>query len=120
MHWGKVTSFGRSAILSHPLTFNFPWSLGYTRKLAFESPLEENIQSRFYVQPTYCAQEYQTCTYTVILGYQFTLASEIHFSCPEKFTLGQCRIRTTDLSIALPLDQRAPTKDWGELFYIIH
>ena len=36
-------------------------------------------------------------------GYQFTPwssgTSKIYFLCPEKFTLGQCRNRTTDLSI---------------------
>ena len=40
---------------------------------------------------------------TALLWYQFTLwssgASEIYFLCPEKFALGQCRIRTRDLSI---------------------
>ena len=59
--------------------------------------------SRFCVQSTYVAQEYLTCTYTAISGYQITPWSsgswDIHFLCPEKFMLGQCRIRTTDLSI---------------------
>ena len=55
------------------------------------------------MQPTYGAQEYQTCTDTARSGYQFTTwssgASKINFLCPEKFTLGQCRIRTKDISI---------------------
>ena len=38
----KVTIFGRVYIsysaVGHPLTNNFPWSMGYIRKLAFESP----------------------------------------------------------------------------------
>ena len=33
-----VTSFDRAASFSHPLTFNFLWSLGYIRKLVFVSP----------------------------------------------------------------------------------
>ena len=45
------------------------------------------------------------CTDTALSGYHFTpwssWASEIHFLCPEKFRLGQCRIRTTDFSICI-------------------
>ena len=82
---------------SHPLTFNFPWSLGYTRKLEFESPW-----GNYFTQPTYDAQKYQTCTDTTLSWYQFTpwssRASEIHFLCPKNFTSGQCRIRTTSRS----------------------
>ena len=56
---------------------------------------------RLCVQPTNGAQEYQTCIDTALSAYQITHWSsgdlEIHFLCPEKFTLGQCRIRTKDL-----------------------
>ena len=61
----------------YPLKFNFPWSLGYIRKLAFRSPW-----GNYFGAMEYLAQ-----------------VSEIHFLCPEKFALGQCRIRTTDISI---------------------
>ena len=50
-----------------------------------------------------CLQEYQNCTDTTFSGYLITpwssAASEIHFLCPEKFTLGQCMIRTMGLQI---------------------
>ena len=62
------------------------------------------FHSWFCVQPTYSAPEYLTCTDTTLSGYQITPwqseASEIHFLCPEKFMLGQCRIRITELSIS--------------------
>ena len=49
------------------------------------------------VQATYGTQEYLTCTDTALSGHQVTPwssgASEIHFLCPEIFTLGQCRIQ---------------------------
>ena len=51
---------------SHPLTLNFPWSLGYIKKLAFGSP---------YSLPVLCAAnmlEYLNCTDTALSGYQFT------------------------------------------------
>ena len=69
----KVTNFGRAyfsySVVLPPLNINFPWSLGYIWKLAFGKV----PYSRFCVQPTYGAQEYQTCTYTALSGYQFTL-----------------------------------------------
>ena len=87
---------------SHPLTFNFLWSLGYFRKLAFGSPWG-NISLPVCVQQIYGAQEYQTCTETALSGYQFTTwssgTSEIYVLCSQKFRLDQCMIRTTDLSI---------------------
>ena len=55
------------------------------------------------LQSTYGSEVYQTCTDTVLSGYQFTPwssgTSEIHILCPEKFTFGQCRITTRDLTI---------------------
>ena len=74
------------------LNFYFSgWSLGYIKKLTCSG------------LPTYSAQKYQTCTEIALLGYQFrpwsSGDSEIHFLCPEKFTLGHCRIQTMDLSI---------------------
>ena len=73
----KGTSFGRAAfsysvVQPHLWHFNFPCLLGYIRKLAFWSPWGN------YFTPAF------VCS---------------HFLCPEKFTLGQFRIRTTDLSI---------------------
>ena len=80
------------------LTFNFLRSLGYIRKLTFWSPRGKKLHSQFYVQTTYDDLQRHSP-----LRYQFTPlssgASEIYFSCTEKFTLGQCRIRTMDLSI---------------------
>ena len=70
----------------HPLTFNFPWSLGYVRV-----SMGKLFHSQFCVQPTYGAQEYQTDKDTALSGYQFTPwssgASEINFLGPEKFTI---------------------------------
>ena len=44
---------------NHPLTLNFPWSLGYMKKLAFGSSVGN------YLLPVLCtAKEYQTCTDT--------------------------------------------------------
>ena len=63
----------------------------------------ETISFLVCVQPTYGTQEYQTCTQSVLSGNQFphgsSWASDIHFLCPEKFTLGQVRIQTMILSI---------------------
>ena len=88
-------AFSYSAVQSlfHILTSSGQW----TRKLTFGS------SSQFCMQPTYGAQKYQTCTDIDLSGFQIipwsSRASNIHFFCPEKFTSGQCRIRTTDLSI---------------------
>ena len=83
----KVASFGR-ATLSYPLTLTSPGLPG------------ETISLPECVQPTYGAQEYQNDTDTALSGYQSTPwssgALEIHFLCPERFTLGQCMIRTRD------------------------
>ena len=86
---------------NHPLTLNFPWSLGYIRKLALGSLWGQLYYSRFCVQTTYGAHEFQTCTDTALSGYQFTpRSSGDSFLVPEKFTLGQCRIRTMDILIS--------------------
>ena len=86
----------------HPQTFYFPWPLSFIRKQAFMSHWE-TISLSVCLQPAYGAEEYQTCIDTALLRYQFTPwssgASEIHFLCPEKFTLGQCKILSADLSI---------------------
>ena len=73
----------------HLLTFklHLPWSLGYIRKLTLGPHLGKLFQFRFCKQPTYSPQEYQTCTNTALLGYQFThwlsIVSEIHLLCPD-------------------------------------
>ena len=85
----------------HQKQKDFSWSLGYFRKLAFWSPWGN------YFTPGFCAANIRrpgiTCTDTALSGYQFipwsSGASDIHLLCPEKFTLGQCRFRTTELSI---------------------
>ena len=102
----KATSFGRAAfscsVAQPPFNINFPWSLGYIRKLVFRVP-GETISLLVFVQPIHSVPEYQTCTDTAFSGYKFTPwssgASEIHFLCPKKFMLGQCRIQTRDLLI---------------------
>ena len=82
----KVTSFGRAAFIN----------------LAVQPPfyLVNGLHEETILLQVLCAA---TDTDTVLSGYQFipwsSEASEIHFLWPEKFTLGQCRIRTTDLSI---------------------
>ena len=87
---------------SHHLTL-IPLVIGLYWETSVRVSLGKLFHYRFCVQPTYGAQECQTCTDTALSGYQFTPwssgASEIHFLCPEKFTLGQCRIRTTELSL---------------------
>ena len=105
----KVKKVKVACFTSYSAVFAILWhiiSLGHWATLGNQrSGLhgETILLSVFCVQPTHGAQEYLTCTDGVVLGYQFTpwssLASGIHFLCPEKFTLGQCRIRTTDLSI---------------------
>ena len=96
------TTFSYSAI--HPsFDINFPWSLGYIRKLALRTPWGN------YFSPVLCAANIRhlgmsNLQDTVLSGCQFTAwlsgASEIHFLCPEKFTLGQCRLGTWDLSFS--------------------
>ena len=129
----KVTSFGRVifsySAIQPSFVINFPWSLGYIRKLVFGSPpWGKLIHSRLCVQPTYDALLYQTCTDTALSGYQFTPwssgASGIHFLYPEKFTLGQCRIWNTDISTAKERATNGPKRPeskaerfWNVLFF---
>ena len=95
----KVTSFGRAAFsyLGVQPPFDILTSPGHWATLGNKhSGLPgETISLKFCVQPTYGTQEYLTSTDTALSGYQITHwlsgALEIHFLCPEKFTLGQCR-----------------------------
>ena len=86
---------------SHPLTH--PLVNRLHQETSIRVSLGKLFHSHSYVQPTFGAHEYHTCTDTTFTGYQFkpwsSGASEIHLLCPERFTLGQCRIPTTDLSI---------------------
>ena len=98
--WGdsaieNVTIFvGPLTAIQQTFDINFPWlRSGLPEETIYFAPV-------FYVQATYGAKEYQTCTDTALSGYQFR-GSEIHFQCPEKFTLCQRRIRTKDLSICI-------------------
>ena len=103
----KVNSFGKAAFSYSAAQPSFdiylPLVIGLHQETSVRVSLDKQFHSRFCVLPTYGAQVYQTCTDTALSGYQFTSwlneASEIHFLYPEKFTLGQCRILTTHLSI---------------------
>ena len=103
----KVNSFGRASFsylaIQPPIDINFPWSLGFIRKLAFGSCWGNYFTPGFVCSQHKGVQKYQTYTDIALSGYQFTFwssgASEILLLYPEKFTLGQCRIRTRDLSI---------------------
>ena len=90
-------SFCRAAFSysTTPWTFNFPWSLAYIRNLAFGSPWGN------YSLPVLCAANIRRPG-----------IPSVHIHCPlrlpihtfgrvepEKFTLGQSGVRTTDLSI---------------------
>ena len=88
---------------SHNLTFNFPWSLGYIRKLAFGCPWGNYFTPSF-VCTTYGAQEFKLAqTPPLRVGNNSCLGwvePRRYISCTQKkFTLSQCRIRTRDLSI---------------------
>ena len=90
--WLKSYCNSAAQPFSHPLTFNFPWSLGYIRKLVFMSPWETISL------PVLCAANIW-CP---------GISKEIYFLCPEKFMLGQSRIElgtSQSQSNMLPLDQ---------------
>ena len=87
--------FGRAAFsysaVQQTFDINFPWLLGYIKKLAFGSSWGNYFTTGFV-----CTQEYQTYTDTALQGYQFTPwssgASEFHFNTnspstrnPEKY-----------------------------------
>ena len=85
----KLPVFGRTAFSYSTLTFNFPWSFDYIRKLAFGSPWGNYFTPGF-VQPTYGAQEYQTCTGTALSQYRVgfelrTFRSALGPTCPLYF-----------------------------------
>ena len=85
---------------SHPFTFNLPWSLGgYMKKLSFWSPWG------YYFTPGFVRSQH-TGPGILNLHRHCPLRVPIHtlvewrlFLYEVKFTLGQCRIRTTDPSI---------------------
>ena len=80
---------------NHPLTFNFPWSLGYIRKSTFRvSPGETISLPFFFVAP----RNFKLAQTPPSQGTNSHL-DRVELRSPEKFTLGQCRIRTRDLSI---------------------
>ena len=68
-------------------------SLGFIKKLACESPWGNYFIPR--------AQELQP-PLRVPIHILVEWSSDIHFLCPEKFALGQSRIRTRDLLICSP------------------
>ena len=98
-----VTSFGRRATFRysavHPPILTPPGHWAILRNQCLGLP-EETFTLPFCVQPTYDAQEYQTCTGTALSGYQFTHwsngASGIRCLCPK---VCQDRSRTIDTSI---------------------
>ena len=100
----------------HPLTFKFPWPLGYIRRLAFGSPWGSYFTPGFVCSQHTAPRNIKLAQCHIALSrYQFTPwssgASEIHFLCFEIFTLGRCRNRTTNLNLQsdmLPLDQCTP------------
>ena len=93
---------GPLSAVQPPFDINFPWSMGYIKKVVFRFP-GETISLPVCVKPAYGTHEYQTLTDTALSWYLFTpwlsVASEIHFLCSENFMLGQGRIQTTDLSM---------------------
>ena len=103
----KVTSFGRATFsysAVQPLfNINFPWSLDYIRKLAFGSSWGNYFTPGFVCSQHTAPRNTQLVQAQPSQGTNSHLlsngASEIHFFCPVKFTLGHGRIRTTDLSI---------------------
>ena len=77
--------------LIHPLTFNIPWSLGYSRKLDFGSPWGNYFTIGFVCsQHNYSNQEYQTCTDTALSGY---LNSHLGRVEPRRFN--SCALRNS-------------------------
>ena len=93
----KGTGFGRANRLAVQRPFDFPWSLDYIRNQAFGT----TSGSSLCVQPTYAPRNFEL---TQILPSHGTKSHhgrvEIHFLCQEKFSLGQCRIRTKNLWIS--------------------
>ena len=87
-----------------PFDINFPWSLGYIRKLVFGSPWGNYFTPCLFAANVWrpgISNLHRHSPFRVL--YQITHwssgASEIHFLCPEKSMLSQCRIQTRDLSI---------------------
>ena len=110
---GSLTAFQP---YSHPLTFNFSWSLGYIKKLVFGSPFGNYFTPGFvrsqHTAPRNIKHAQTLPFHGTKLTYWSNGSSEIHFLFEGKFTLGQCRIRKNQgprvlLVNALALDQRA-------------
>ena len=88
-----------SAIQPH-FDINFPWSLGYIGKLVFWCPWGNYFTPGFVcIQLTVPRNIKLALTLPCQASPGSSRALKIHFLCPEKFTLGQCRVRTRDLSI---------------------
>ena len=79
---------GLLSAIQPPFDINFPCSIGYISKLSFEPPGESILLSVLCTSNT--ATRNIKLAQTPPSGYHFTIwssvASEIHFMCPEKFT----------------------------------
>ena len=90
-------------VLHAYLTFNFPWLLGYIRKLAFGTPWGN------YFTPGFVCSQYKAPRNIKLSQTKTSHGTNSHlgpveprvflFLYPGKFTLGQCWTRTADLSI---------------------
>ena len=88
---------------SLPLTLNFSWSLDYIRELVFGSP------SGNYFTPSFVCSQHTAPRNIKLAQTQPSQGTNSHIGrvkswgfillCPEKFTLGKCRIHNTLLSL---------------------
>ena len=110
-----LNDFSAIQQFSQSLTFNFPLVIGLYSKTSVRASMGKLFYSRSCVQPTYDAQEYQTCADTAFPGYQLT--PQIYISCAlrnsrqtnvglepraSRSAVGRVITRPTHLKISLP------------------